>query len=211
MEAAAEELIRSALHDMANSLSGIRGILDLSDPSQPLSHRDRDRLDAVLREGMSLVQRTRNLALGICPEGTVESPEVWRGALLEQLQPLATLFRAPLDIQCDAPATQGVPGPALREFVHGMARLLLPYAGESGIRVRCRPESGAWRLDFRPAEAIPECLLPGASSRRDVAARWVGFLIDALKITLTHEGETLTARLPAQGQVTIPPPPAMPG
>jgi len=198
MEPAAEELIRSALHDMANVLSGFRGILDLSDPSSPLSSRDRTRLDAVLREAQSMVQRTRNLTLGTLPEGPKESPEAWRNALLEQLQPLATLFRAPLDIRCDAPATQALPGPVLREFVHGMARLLLPYAGESGIRVRCRLDAGAWRLDFEPAEAIPSCLLPGASERRDIAARWVGFLIDSLQIRLSHEGETLSATFSRQ-------------
>lgn len=76
-----------------------------------------------------------------------------------------------------------------------MARLLLPYAGEAGLRVRCTADSGAWRLDFTPAEAIPDCLQPGASARRDIAARWVGFLIDSLQVTLTHEGETLSARV----------------
>jgi hypothetical protein len=196
MEPAAEELIRSALHDVANVFSGLRGILDLSDPSQPLSPRDRNRLDAVLKEGLSLVQRTRHLAMGTFPEGMAESPEAWKSAVLEQLQPLATLFKAPLDIRCDGPAGQGIPGPALREFVHGMARLLLPYAGEEGIRVRCGLDSGSWRLDFEPAEAIPDCLLPGASGRRDIAARWVGFLMEALHIHLSHDGETLSARLP---------------
>jgi len=193
MEPAAEELIRSALHDVANVFSGIRGILDLSDPARPLSVRDRDRLDAVLREGLSMVHRARSLTLGMVPERSVESPEAWKQALLEQLQPLATMFRAPLDIRCDAPATQGVPGPILREFVHAMARLLLPYAGDSGIQVRCSPESGVWKLEFLPAEAIPDCLLPGAKGRRDIAARWAAFLIEACQITLSIDGERLTA------------------
>jgi hypothetical protein len=196
MEPAAEELIRSALHDVANTLSGIRGILDLSDPSRPLTPRDRDRLDAVLLEGVTVVQRTRHLALGTCPEAMAESPEAWRNALLAELQPLATLFKAPLDIRCDAPPSMGVPGLALREFIHGMARLLLPYAGESGIRVRCRPDSGCWRLEFEPAAAIPDCLLPNAPERRDIAARWVCYLLDALKISLTHEGSILSASMP---------------
>ncbi len=197
MESGGEALIRSALHDVANVLSGVQGILDLSDPARPLSSRDRDRLGAVLAEGLSLVQRTRHLALGTRPEGPVESPEAWASALQQQLRPLGTLFAAPLEVRCDAPPAQPVPGPALREFVHGMARLLLPFAGEAGLRVRCSLASEGWRLDFEPAESVPDCLLPAASGRRDIAARWTGALVEALGITLSHAGETLTAILPA--------------
>ena len=35
MESGGEALIRSALHDVANVLSGVQGILDLSDPANP--------------------------------------------------------------------------------------------------------------------------------------------------------------------------------
>ena len=52
MEPASEALMRSALHDLANVLCGIRGILELSDPQQPLSPRDQSRLDAVIADGM---------------------------------------------------------------------------------------------------------------------------------------------------------------
>jgi hypothetical protein len=194
MEPAAELLIRSALHDMGNILSGIRGILDLSDPSKPLNDRDRRRLEAVLQEGMSLVDRTRHLSLGTGPQGLAESPEAWRTALLEQLEPLSTLFRAPIEVRWELPPAFALPGPALRELVHGMARLLLPYAGEAGLRVTCRQDSGTWRLDFEPAEAVPDCLLPtSASGRKDIATRWVLFLLEALHLKLVHEGETLTA------------------
>ena len=194
MDPAAELLIRSALHDMGNVLSGIRGILDLSDPSKPLNDRDRHRLEAVLREGMTLVERTRHLAMGTGPQGLAESPEAWRAALVQQLDPLCILFRAPVEVRCELPPAFPLPGPALRDLVHGMARLLLPYAGEGGLRVTCRLDAGTWRLDFAPAEGIPDCLLPSTSAaRKDIVARWVLFLVESLKLRLDHAGDTLTA------------------
>ena len=194
MDPAAELLIRSALHDMGNVLSGIRGILDLSDPSKPLNDRDRQRLEAVLREGMTLVERTRHLAMGTGPQGMVESPAAWRSAMVEQLEPLCTLFRAPVEVRCDLPPGFPLPGPALRDLVHGMARLLLPYAGEGGLKVLCRQDAGAWRLDFAPAEAVPDCLLASAAAaRQDIVARWVLFLVESLGLKLDHAGDTLTA------------------
>ena len=191
MEPAAELLIRSALHDMGNVLSGVRGILDLADPLKPLNDRDRCRLEAVLREGMTLLERTRNLTMGTGPQGMVESPEAWRSALVQQLEPLSTLFRASIEVTCDLPAGFPLPGPALRDLVHGMARLLLPYAGEGGLRVVCRLEGRSWRLDFTPCEAIPDCLL-SAAGRKDIVTRWVLFLLERLEARLGHAGDSLS-------------------
>ena len=43
--------MRSSIHDLANTLSGIRGILELSDVQKPLSPRDRARLAVAELDG----------------------------------------------------------------------------------------------------------------------------------------------------------------
>ena len=196
MESVGEELIRSALHDTANLLSGIRGILDLSDPQRPLSARDRERLDAVLKEGLAMVNRTRHIAMGSLPDRLSESPQTWAPALREQLEPLSRVFRAPIEVSCDVPASQPVPGPYLRDFAHAMARLLLPYAGEEGLKVRCRKEGASWILEFEPAEAVPDSLSP-ATVRKDIAARWICHLRDQLGFQIEHQDLVLKATLRA--------------
>ena len=68
MEKSSELLLRSALHDMANVLAGVRGIVDLNQPGQPLSQRDRDRLEAVIEEGVCTLNRCRHLTLDTLPD-----------------------------------------------------------------------------------------------------------------------------------------------
>src|SRR5512145_2464143 len=99
MDPSSEALMRSSLHDLANVLSGIRGILELSDPHQPLSPRDQARLEAVICDGMVALERSRHLAMGTLPESMVESGPDWRHQLLEQLKPLGILFRRRFEIR----------------------------------------------------------------------------------------------------------------
>jgi len=84
MDPASEALMRSSLHDLANAMSGIRGILDLSDPLRPLSPRDRERLDAIIGEGMATLERSRYLAMASLPDALLESGTDWRPLLKEQ-------------------------------------------------------------------------------------------------------------------------------
>lgn len=179
MERASEELIRAALHDLANTLSGIQGILDLSDPSRPLSSRDRDRLSAVLSEGQVTLGRARSLAMESLPAATAEPAAEWTGALQDQLAPLCTLFRSRVEVSCSATT---MPGPRLRAFVHAMARLLLPYAAEQGLKVVGEGTSGGWSLCFEPVVALPESLQPGAEGPQDIASRWARRLGDSLGV-----------------------------
>ena len=179
MERASEELIRAALHDLANTLSGIQGILDLSDPARPLSARDRDRLSAVLREGQETLGRARSLAMGSLPASAPEAAAEWIGALQDQLAPLCTLFRSRVEVSCGAAA---MPGPRLRAFDHAMARLLLPYAAEQGLKVRGDGTPERWLLCFEPVVALPESLEPGAEGPRDIASRWARRLGDSFEI-----------------------------
>ena len=98
MDQASEGLMRSALHDLANALSGLQGILELSDPMRPLTPRERGRMEAILAEGMTTLDRARHLAMGSLPEAALEAGEAWRLSLAEDLEPLATIFRCPFDI-----------------------------------------------------------------------------------------------------------------
>ena len=179
MERASEELVRAALHDLANTLSGIQGILDLSDPSRPLSARDRDRLSAVLSEGQVTLGRARSLAMESLPAISPEPAAEWTGALQDQLAPLCTLFRSRVEVNCSAAA---MPGQRLRAFVHAMARLLLPYAAEQGLKVHGEGTTEGWSLSFEPVAALPESLEPGAEGPRDIASRWARRLGDSLEV-----------------------------
>ena len=177
MERASEELIRAALHDLANSLSGIQGILDLSDPSRPLTTRDRDRLGAVLSEGQVTLGRTRSLAMEILPAAGREAGAEWTALLQDQLAPLCILFRSRVEVTCGAVE---MPGPRLRAFIHAVARLLLPYAAETGLKVAAAAGPEGWSVRFEPAAALPESLEPSAPAPGDIASRWARRLADAL-------------------------------
>jgi hypothetical protein len=176
MERGSEELIRAALHDIANTLSGIQGILELSDPSKPLSTRDRDRLAAVLSEGQVTLNRARSLAMESLP-GEVREPAVeWTTQLQGQLAPLCILFRSRIEVACSA---ADMPGLRLRALVHAMARLLLPYAAEQGMKITGEDCNGAWAVLFQPVAALPESLGPAAAGPRDIASRWARHLGDS--------------------------------
>ena len=176
MERASEELIRAALHDLANTLSGIQGILDLSDPAKPLSARDRDRLAAVLSEGQVTLGRARGLAMESLPgEGREAGPD-WTRLLQEQVAPLCLLFRSRVDVSC---AATELPGPRLRGFIHAKARLLLPYAAEQGLQVAAEGDANAWTVRFEPVAALPEGLGAGEGPR-DIASRWARRLGESL-------------------------------
>ncbi len=188
MERASEDLIRAALHDLANVLSGVQGILDLSDPSRPLTQRDRDRLAAVLREGQTTLQRTRGLATGGVPGGGRESGPDWKAQLEEQLAPLAVLFRTRVEVDCPA---ADLPGPPLRALLHALARLLLPYAAEQGLRISAQSGADGWEVRLAPVAALPEALDPGFAGPRDIAARWTQRLGEALQARFEVVGGAL--------------------
>ncbi len=188
MERDSEELIRAALHDLANTLSGIQGILDLSDPARPLSARDRQRLAAVLSEGHVTLGRARSLAMQALPPEGLEPGETWAALLREQLGPLCVLFRSQVEILC---GPVELPGPRLRGFVHAMARLLLPYAAPDGLKIVAEGAAGAWILRFEPVAAIPESLQASPSGPGDVASRWTRRLGESLGASYQLEGSVL--------------------
>jgi len=186
MDPASEALMRSALHDLANCLSGVRGILELSDPEGPLRPRDRERLEAILEDGMTTLSRARHLATGTLPDDLMESGPEWREHLQNQLVILGRLFRC--GFECDYegdPAWDQWPGERLRSLVVALVRQLLPYRKEGPLHIRCRADQDHWSLCFSPLPGLPEGLSSVPSERpADLCTRWVHRLSQTLGASL---------------------------
>jgi hypothetical protein len=190
--------MRSAIHDLANILSGIRGILELSDPSRPLSPRDRTRLEAILTDGMNTLERSRYLAMGTLPDAVLEPGTDWRRQLKEQLQPLAVVFRCTITVDYEGElAHDRWPGELLRGYATALSRQILPYAQGPTMGILCGADQKEWRLHWSPASNVPESLCSEVESRpRDISARWGLRVGGSLGATLSVEGGSLLARIP---------------
>jgi hypothetical protein len=193
-----ESLMRSTIHDLANQLSGIRGILELSDPMQPLSQRDRARLDAILTDGMTTLERARFLSMGTLPDAILESGPDWRRKLTEELEPLAVVFRCKFAVVYEGEATHDRwPGDLLRGYVLALTRQILPYVQGSSVGILCGADHKEWRLRWNPASNVPESLRPELEARpRDISARWALRVGGSLGADLASEDGVLTARIP---------------
>jgi hypothetical protein len=198
MDKPSEVLFRSTLHDMANILAGIRGIVDLCPPGQPLAPRDRDRLGAVVEEGITALERSRHLALGTLPEAALEPGGAWRESLREDLEPLGVLFRCRFDLAGPpAPEWDQWPGRLLRGYARAVTRLVLPYAKAPVVALEGGADAQGWDLRWSPAPVFPEILAPGPEDRpMDICAHWALRVGEALGISLAWEAGRLSARIP---------------
>lgn len=198
MEKFSELLIRSTLHDMANVLAGVKGILDLNVPGQPISPRDRQRLEAVLDEGVTSLERGRHLAMATLPDRVPEPGPDWRAQLLEEMQPMATLFRSAFDLAFEgAPECDQWDGNLLRSYVKAVTRQVMPHAKNGTLRIRCAAGPEAWRLAWSPVPALPENLAPDADeSSMDICGRWARRTGSALGSSLECRDGCLMAHVP---------------
>jgi hypothetical protein len=196
MDTPSELLMRSALHDLANVLAGVRGILDLSDPDRPLASRDRLRLEAVLDEGMTTLERSRNLAMETLPGAEVQPGAPWRAELLEQLGPLGILFKCRFDLSyLGDPGLDRWPGELLRGYARAVSRQVLPYVHDGSLAIRCEADRQEWRLIWSPAELLPESLTV-EGKQLDISSRWARRVGASLGVALVCEHGALTARIP---------------
>ena len=198
MDQASESLMRSAIHDLANLFSGVRGILELSDPERPLSQRDRSRLDAILTDGMTILERTRHLAMETLPDASLEAGSGWRRRLSEGLEPLAVVFRCKFEVTYEGEAVcDRWPGDLLRGYVLAVSRQVLPYVQGSGVTIQCGADDKEWWVRWNPGPTIPESLRPAAGERpRDISTRWALQTGGSLGAILAVEQGTLLARIP---------------
>lgn len=202
MDRGSESLIRAALHDLSNTLAGVQGILDLSDPKAPLPASDRARLDAILAEGFTVLQRSRHLALGSRPDPSLEPGDSWRRALQIQVEPQATTFRCRIEVtHAGEPLHDRWPGELLRSWALAVTRQVLPFLKTSAEGLRLHLSTGAdaraWHLAWSPVLALPDSLRPDADhQRRDIAAQWALELGRSLGVTLAFEDGAMKATLP---------------
>jgi hypothetical protein len=201
MEEFSELLMRSTLHDMANVLAGVKGIVDLNPPDQPISPRDRQRLEAVLEEGISTLERCRHLTMATLPEAAMEPGADWREQLLEELKPLGTLFRSQFALAFEgAPEWDQWAGRLHRSYIRAVTRQVMPFAKGTVMSIRCGADPDGWRVQWSPAPGMPDNLVPGADvDHMDICGRWALQAGAALASSLTCEGGSLLLRIPRQG------------
>lgn len=196
MDAAAEALMRSMIHDLANTLSGIQGILEIQAPDRPLSPRSQARLEAALSEGLSTLERSRHLAMGTFPDAGLEPGPQWRNLLLERLAPLGGLFGCQMEVQLLAdPDLDQWPGERLRALAQALTRTVLPYLEGPTLHLQCRSQPQGWTLHWTELSDLPEGL-QDSERPRDTACRWVLALGAQLDLHLTFQGRELTATIP---------------
>jgi hypothetical protein len=198
MEKSSEYLMRSTLHDLANVLAGVRGIIDLNPPGQPISQRDRDRLEAVIEEGISTLNRCRHLTLETLPEADPEPGPVWREQLLEELQPIGILFRCRFELSFEgAPDWDQWPGALLRGYARAVTRQALPYAKTDVMNIHGSAGPDGWQLRWTPAPTLPDTLTPGPADKPlDICSRWAIRAGLALGASLACGDGSLVARIP---------------
>ena len=198
MDKQSELLIRAALHDMANVLAGVQGILELADPNRPLAARDRDRLEAVVEEGMATLGRARHLAMNTLPEPQPQEWQDWCAQLAEDLRPMGVLYRCAFII-APAAGSAGAPWPGarLRSYLRAAARQVLPYVHGGTLELSCGSEPDCWRILLRPVSLLPEGLTVDPGDRPgDISGRWAMRLGAELGIVLTCAGDGLELRVP---------------
>lgn len=197
MDSDSQALMRASLHDLANVLAGLQGILDLSDPDQPLSARDRARLEALLEDGLGTLDRSRHLAMETVPHAEVESGNEWRHHLSERLKPLATMFRKQFELRQEGDLRfDQWPGERLLGGVAALARQTLPFCQGEKVEIRMEATATEWRLSWPQVSAVPENLVPGAPVPKDISGRWFLRIRDAMNAHLQMEDHGLTLRIP---------------
>ena len=197
LDPVSEMLMRSTLHDLANTLSGIQGILELNDPSLPLTTRNRARLGAILAEGLATLERARHLAMDTLPNAGLEDGPSWRASLEHALGPLSLLFRCDFSLEYQGPPDLDLwPGELARAFTLTLTRQLLPYIQDAQLKLVFDANEVEWRIRWSPITLLPEELLdPRAERSRDVAAHLATRIGQALSCHLDFD--------PDQMQVSI--------
>lgn len=199
-----EELWRAALHDFNNLMAGLQGVLDLSEPGQPMDPRNRMRLGSVLDDGKSLIDMARALALGRLPAGGVASWAEWEAGLRRRLDPMAELFRCRVEV-VDAGARHSLwPEPMLQDWVAVFTRQVLPWAVPGPLIVEAEARPDAWVLRWITDAPMPPALRadPPPDAPKNLASFWLRSMAGHMDLRL----EAVTGCL----QIQAPRPPADP-
>lgn len=189
-----ERLWRAALHDLNNAFGGLRGILDLNpDPTKPLKERDRQRMEAVVTEGLHLVATARGLLLGTPTEDALVSAEAFRESLQARLASLSSLHRCPVQVRVEG---EGWPAPGFVGLAAAVCRQLMPLVAPDSLHLDARATGEGWSLTWSPMDALPESLQPGEDRHRDLAAHLALSVMEGRGGRFEVRGGTLVATFP---------------
>lgn len=194
---ASEDLWRAALHDFNNLLAGLQGALDLSDPRLPLDARNRLRLESTLEDGKILITMARALALDRHPDPGLASWSEWRAGLDERLQPMATLFRCPIDLVDVGADGSTWPTPQLQDWAAAFTRQILPWVAPGPLRLEATASPEAWTLTWAGDAPIPAALRPDApgDAQKNLASLWLRAEGERLGVSIIKTPGGLVARM----------------
>jgi len=196
-----EELWRAALHDFNNLLAGIQGVLDLSDPRLPLDARNRLRLEATLEDGKALIAMARALALGRYPDTGLTSWFDWQAGLNARLEPLAALFRCPIEVVDMGANGASWPSPQLQDWAAAFTRQILPWIAPGTLRLEAKAATDAWYLTWVGDAPLPVALRPELppDAPKSLAAFWLRSTGERLGLSIRETPGGLEARMERPG------------
>lgn len=192
------ELWRAALHDFNNLMAGLQGVLDLSDPSLPLDTRNRLRLGVVLEDGKTLIAMARALALGRLPEADTAPWDEWAGGLRGRLEPVAELFRCPVELVDAGAAGTRWPAPLLQDWAVAFTRLILPWAAPGPLRLEAAAAPEAWTLCWLTDAPLPMALAGEVNPHapKNLAAFWLRTMADHQGLVVEPREGCIQVRIP---------------
>ena len=195
---ASEDLWRAALHDFNNILAGLQGVLDLSDPRLPLDVRNRMRMEYSIEEGKTLVAMARALALGRHQDAGLASWAEWKAGLETKLEPMAMLFRCPIELVDLGAAGVTWPTPQLTEWAAAFTRQVLPWAAPGPLRLEATATPEVWTLTWVGDTPLPPALQPDppADGPKNLHTFWLRETSERLGIAILKTPEGLVARMP---------------
>jgi hypothetical protein len=181
-----DDLWRAALHDFNNLLASLQGVLDLSDPRLPLDARNRLRLEFTLEDGKTLIAMARALALdrhpglGLAPWGE------WKAGLEARLNPMATMFRCPIELVDLGADGAHWPAPQLQEWAAAFTRQILPWA---------TPE--AWTLTWVGDAPLPTALQPNPPPdvSKNLPSFWLRVVSERLGLSIQETPGGIVVRM----------------
>lgn len=193
-----EELWRATLHDFNNLMAGLQGVLDLSEPGLPMDPRNRMRLESVLEDGKSLIAMARALALGRLPVGGVASWAEWEAGVCDRLEPMAELFRCPIELVDAGARGRSWPAPVLQDWAAVFTRQILPWAAPGPLLLEAEALSEAWVLRWITDAPLPPVLraVPPPDAPRNLASFWLRSMANHMDLIIEPQAGCIQVRAP---------------
>lgn len=192
-----EQLWRAVLHDFNNLLGGVQGVLDLSDPRLPLDARNRQRLEYTLEDGKTLIAMARSLALGRHPDPGAASWSEWAEGLNGRLEPIAGMFRCPVDLVDTGAGGTSWPTPLLQDWATAFTRQILPWVAPGPLRVEAKADPEAWVLTWITDAPLPTALQPEPppDAPKNLVSLWLRATGARLGVAVSRTPVGLEARM----------------